>query len=143
MRYGSEVIEPSLRICLVFLSLLEQPRACIQPQDSPFGKHTEHILELQTIPMFMEHVVKLHPQLESFFMNHWTQRVGQLSKIRNRKPRPPYKLGTQPPRDSLNSLVFEALGSTENPTNFVLCSKEINTFKEHLWANKNLMGLNV
>ncbi|KAK7185077.1 uncharacterized protein CC84DRAFT_1164763 [Paraphaeosphaeria sporulosa] len=76
-------------------------------------------------------------------MNHWTQRVGQLSKIRNRKPRPPYKLGTQPPRDSLNSLVFEALGSTENPTNFVLCSKEINTFKEHLWANKNLMGLNV
>ncbi|KAL1600775.1 hypothetical protein SLS60_007163 [Paraconiothyrium brasiliense] len=104
---------------------------------------TEHIIELQSVPMFMEYAIEKNAKLEPFFQNHWTQRVGQISLIRKRSPRPAYRLGTRPPRDSLGSLVFEALGTTHNPTNFVLCSREINMFKEHLWAQKNLMGLDL
>lgn len=36
---------------------------------------------------------------------------------------------------SLNDVIFEALGSTRNVKDFVLCEKGINGFKANLWAD--------
>ncbi|KAJ4330036.1 hypothetical protein N0V87_010354 [Didymella glomerata] len=40
-------------------------------------------------------------------------------------------------RRTINDLVFEALGSSFNRKDFVLCEKEINSYKEKLWSKSS------
>ncbi|KAF2996724.1 hypothetical protein E8E13_005955 [Curvularia kusanoi] len=97
---------------------------------------TEHIIELQTIALFIEYAVKQNPALDGFFKTEWSKKRSDTS-IQNRPGKPSYKLDGQ---DSLMALVFEPFGSLQNPTHFVLCESQINLFKERIWgAEKALM----
>ena len=40
---------------------------------------------------------------------------------------------------TINDLVFQALGSSENRGDFVLCDSKINTFKMRMWKSQNYM----
>ncbi|KAF1971908.1 hypothetical protein BU23DRAFT_569412 [Bimuria novae-zelandiae CBS 107.79] len=75
-----------------------------------------------------------------FSNNTGVREVTQMALIKNRTPRPAYRLGTRPVRDSFGSLIWEALDSTANPTDFVVCQKEINGYKTLLWQHKNPMA---
>ena len=41
---------------------------------------------------------------------------------------------------TINDLVFQALGSSENRGDFVLCDSKINTFKMRMWKSQNYMA---
>jgi hypothetical protein len=88
--------------------------------------------------MFMRYAVGQNPNLQSFFRNKWLPVVA-ASKIPGRQHKPPYT--TPKNRRTFNALIFDALGSTMNPTDFVLCEAEINAMKEHMWGDKDLMQL--
>lgn len=44
------------------------------------------------------------------------------------------------PQKTINDLVFQALGSTENRADFVLCDSEINTYKMRTWKKHRYMN---
>lgn len=85
----------------------------------------------------MQYADQKDPTLGTFFRTHWQR---SLTGISTRRHRPTYKLGTTPLRNTLERLVFEAMGSTANPSDFVLCDDEINNYKKRLWARENLMA---
>jgi hypothetical protein len=88
--------------------------------------------------MFIKYAVGRDPSLVPFFRDRWLQVVA-TSKIPGRKHKPPYSTARN--RRTFNALIFDALGSTMNPTDFVLCEAEINSMKEHLWHNVDPMEL--
>ncbi|KAL1641723.1 hypothetical protein SLS61_009997 [Didymella pomorum] len=96
---------------------------------------TEHIIELQTIAMFMEFAVKQNSALDTFFRSEWSRKLSATS-IAARKGKPSYKLTKQ---DTLMALIFEPMGSISNPTNYVLCEQQINLYKERLWSAKKAL----
>lgn len=81
--------------------------------------------------------------LEAFFRNKFVKTVPGPLTVEKRPNPPTYKLGTDPARDSLMRLVFEAMGSTINPTDFVLCESAINSYKMRVWSLKDPMGVGV
>lgn len=90
--------------------------------------------------MFMLYATKADKTLDAFFRNKFVKPVPGPLTVAKRPNPPPYKLGTDPPRDSLMRLVFEAMGSTINPTDFVLCEAAINSYKMRVWSLKEPMG---
>lgn len=97
--------------------------------DTPSKTH-----QLQTLGLFMLYATKQDPKLDGFFRNTFVK--PSKADIATRPNPPSYKLGTTPVRDSLMSLVFEAMGSTSNPTDFVLCELEVNSCKARIWTYK-------
>ena len=72
----------------------------------------------------------------SFIEDHWTEEFS-VTKVASRKPKPAILMGK---RRTLNDLVFEALGSSYNRADFVLCDKEINSYKERVWSADSPMN---
>jgi hypothetical protein len=93
-------------------------------------------MQLQTIAMFLEYAEKKDSSLLSFFRTKWLAPLNP-SDIKGRPHKPPYPIAKQ---DSLSLLVFEAMGSFKNPTHFVLCESQLNSYKERLWSRKQLMA---
>lgn len=88
----------------------------------------------------MVYATKSDKTLDAFFRNKFVKPVpGPLTVAKLPNP-PPYKLGIDPPRDSLMRLVFEAMGSTANPMDFVLCEAAINSYKMRVWSLKDPMS---
>lgn len=87
----------------------------------------------------MLYATKQDKTLDAFFRNKFVKPVPGPLTISNRPNPPSYKLGTNPARDSLMRLVFEAMGSTINPTDFVLCEAAINSYKMRIWSLKEVM----
>ena len=85
----------------------------------------------------MQYAAQQDQTLSNFFRTHWQV---SLNGVPNRPHRPTYKLGTTPPRNTLERLVFEAMGSTANPTDFVLCDDEINNYKKKAMGPRKPYG---
>lgn len=106
----------------------------------------EHIIELQTVKMFINDVVSNSKVDKNFFLTWWNKNLDyNLFYTRPATPQAPiadWKVpkATAPkvaPPDkwrTLNNLIFNALGSAANCEDFVLCDKKINSMKEKLWA---------
>jgi hypothetical protein len=75
----------------------------------------------------------------TFFLNHWNAKVLE-AQVAKRTHTLPIKTGQ---RQSLNDLVFEALGSSFNRKDFVLFEKKLNSYKERLWSGRDPMASNV
>lgn len=98
---------------------------------------TEHVLELQTVARFIRSAVS--GQLPSgatmtvgtvsvgFFVSTWAT----PNTLRNL---PRVGLGTSP--TNLNDRVFEALGSSSNREDFIICEKQLNAFKGKLFKGQ-------
>lgn len=92
-----------------------------------------HCLQLQSHGMFMVFATGKEKTLDTFFRNKYVKPASGTTTIANRPGKPGYRLGIDPPRDSLMRLVFEAMGSTPNPVDFVLCEQQINSLKARVW----------
>jgi hypothetical protein len=104
---------------------------------------TDFNSQLQTLGMFMVYTTQKNKTLDAFFRNKFVKRFSGPMTVANRPSPPNYKLGTNPARDSLTLLVFEAMGSTNNPSDFVLCESAMNTYKMLIWSLKDPMGVKV
>jgi hypothetical protein len=90
--------------------------------------------------MFMVFATGKDKTLEAFFRNKYVKPTTGTTSIANRPGKPTYTLGTNPPRDSLMRLVFEALGTTPNPNDLVLCEQQINSLKARVWSTSDIMA---
>ncbi|KAF2175365.1 hypothetical protein K469DRAFT_68166 [Zopfia rhizophila CBS 207.26] len=127
------------------------------PSDTT-GWVVEHIIELQTVKMFIESAagtgeISLGSKVDSTFFKDWWNKnldyntfysrpAGQANiPIANWKvPKPGSK--QEDKWRTLNNLVFNSLGSAANRGDFVLCDATINGFKEKIWHGKNPMAEN-
>jgi hypothetical protein len=121
---------------------------------------TEHIVEvdyldrwrdqpdygqLQTVKMFLEYVIdRSPPRLSSvadsaFFQTHWSAKLSK-AQVAKRTHKPLIEMGQS---QSLNDLVFEAPGSSSNRKDFVLFEKQLTSYKERLWSDRDPMASNV
>jgi hypothetical protein len=100
---------------------------------------------LQTIREFIEYAVGVYPKLgkpspvvpDSFFKDEWQKKLDK-KKLDVRRKNPYHKAaGKKFESDldlsTLNHLVFEAVGSNNNPSDFVVCDATINSIKGKLW----------
>ncbi|KAF2678799.1 hypothetical protein K458DRAFT_490904 [Lentithecium fluviatile CBS 122367] len=99
---------------------------------------TEHIIELQTIALFMRSVLKNNAQVQAFFRTHWQSQLDP-NQVRNRAFKPSYYTSTMTPRTTMNDLIFEAIGSNNNLKDFVMCESQINSFKQRMWSSNSPM----
>ncbi|KAG9197455.1 hypothetical protein G6514_001552 [Epicoccum nigrum] len=104
---------------------------------------TEHIIELQTVKLFLESLsgasdaITLSQTVDgSFIQDHWTEKF-TVTKVASRTHKPTITTGK---RQTLNDLVYKALGSSFNRADFVLCDKEINSYKERVWTADSPMN---
>ena len=89
--------------------------------------------------MFIENVVSSNAALGAFFSSHWNQVLTpQVINTRAQKP----SIETNSGINTLNSLVFQAMGSNYNREDFVVCDHEINSYKARIWDQKAPMELN-
>lgn len=82
-------------------------------------------------------LIKLRQSVDSqWFIDHWNAK--HPVEVQSR-PAPPttYPRPNNPKDESINDVVFEALGSKTNAKDFVLCESGINSAKGKLWSNKN------
>lgn len=92
----------------------------------------------------MVEAVSKDPTLEAFFRQHFVKDVPNPQTILSRPNPPTYRSGTtNPSRQSLLNLVFEAMGSTSNPDDFVLCEGSINSYKKEIWSYRAPMAVAV
>jgi hypothetical protein len=98
---------------------------------------------LQTVKLFLEAasgapaaIALSHTVDRSFIEKHWLEQF-TITKMDQRPHKPAISMGK---RRTLNDLVFEALGSSFNRADFVLCEKEINSFKEKVWSGSQPMN---
>ncbi|KAF2711170.1 hypothetical protein K504DRAFT_501096 [Pleomassaria siparia CBS 279.74] len=110
-----------------------------EPHSNPDSKWvTEHIIELQTLKLFLEDVIKdadHGKDLAEFLFNHWNSKLSKTD-VDRRKFKPdiiPLKIKGQ---TSINDLVFHAFGSMTHRKDFVLCEKTINGDKARIWNRK-------
>ncbi|KAF9696463.1 hypothetical protein EKO04_005206 [Ascochyta lentis] len=111
---------------------------------------TEHIVELQSIPRFIEALTETKTdknknpiplkvgKVDSKWFNEWWNKDVQ-GKVDSRLDKfAGYKNSNDATRKdkTLNNLVFEAMGSTRNVNDFLLCEDGINSYKAKLWANE-------
>ncbi|KAJ4984185.1 hypothetical protein SVAN01_10293 [Stagonosporopsis vannaccii] len=97
---------------------------------------TEHIIELQTIMMFINSIIGNDAKKKSFFVDWWNKAL-DATEVADRPNKPSITMGDQV---TLNNLVFEALGSNNNRDDFVLCEEEINGYKARIWNRKAPIG---
>ncbi|KAL5383995.1 hypothetical protein PMIN03_008191 [Paraphaeosphaeria minitans] len=107
---------------------------------------TEHIVELQTVARFLEAItstrnprdprpVRLNGGVSAAWISqHWNRKDPATVQSR---PRPAFNTPSNPADESINDIVFEALGSKNHPEDFVLCEAGINMAKMRLWSNQN------
>ncbi|KAJ4354550.1 uncharacterized protein N0V89_006287 [Didymosphaeria variabile] len=111
------------------------------------GLVTEHLIELQTVKMFIESLVKKTDagKVEgSWFEKWWNEDLSTNAVPVGTRTNKATDLTTGNDlgiQTSINDLVFQALGSMENRADFVLCDSEINTFKMRTWMKHNYMEL--
>ncbi|KAJ4983404.1 Killer toxin subunits alpha/beta 4 [Stagonosporopsis vannaccii] len=86
-----------------------------------------------------EHII----EPRRFFRNKFVKPVPGPLTIANRPNPPSYALGTDPQRDSLMRLFFDAMGSIINPRDLVLCEAAINSYKMRVWSLKEPMSASV
>ena len=80
---------------------------------------------------FQDFAVDKTPSLKKFFEDYWNKELDK-AKVDARKNKPSYpKTGNT--RLTLNLLVFDALGSTQNKDALILCDDQINYFKARVW----------
>ncbi|KAJ4405995.1 hypothetical protein N0V91_004879 [Didymella pomorum] len=92
---------------------------------------TEHIVELQTVKLFLEHAAAKDKALVPFLQTFWKQSLNAQDV--SKRPNQPDKGVGFPLQANLNDLVFQALGSDSNRKDFVLCDKTINAYKARIW----------
>lgn len=80
--------------------------------------------------MFMNFAAAKTPGLDKFFIKFWNKELDQ-SMIAARAKKPTYKSAS--PRKTLNELVFDALGTTNNKDALVICDYNINSDKARVW----------
>jgi hypothetical protein len=81
-------------------------------------------------------LIKLRQSVDSqWFIDHWNAK--HPVEVQSRPGPPTYPPPNNPKDESINDLVFEALGSKTNAKDFVLCESGINSAKGKLWSNKN------
>ncbi|KAL1591735.1 hypothetical protein SLS60_011734 [Paraconiothyrium brasiliense] len=102
---------------------------------------TEHIVELQSIALFIKDVTSKDKSLITFFKKRWHSAL-LPNRVTSRPHKPHYYTQGMTTRDSLNDLVFEALGSNDNLKDFVMCEDSINGFKMRMWKGDAPMALN-
>lgn len=104
----------------------------------------EHIIELQSVKMFIEYCVSKGVPGD-FFAKFWNEDVNNQLFFDSRPYKPAYttqkgnSVSFGAGQRSLNNLVFQALGSSYNRADFVLCESGINGWKESAWALENFM----
>lgn len=95
--------------------------------------------------MFIQHLVSKSGagQVKGSWFEEWWNKKLDDDKVKKRKSKAlEYKSGKElEPQKSINDLVFQALGSTKNRADFVLCDSEINTYKMRTWMQHNYMDL--
>lgn len=91
--------------------------------------------------MFIQEQVK-SSAIEGKWFEEWWNKKLDSTKVQNRKSKAQeYNSRTElPPQKTINDLVFQALGSTENRADFVLCNNEINTYKMRMWLEYRFMA---
>lgn len=68
-----------------------------------------------------------------FFKDFWNKPLD--GTLFNSRAKPQIEQANfKPAGKTLNNLVFQALGSSFNRAEFVLCEKSINSFKERVWS---------
>ena len=81
-------------------------------------------------------LIKLRQSVDSqWFIDHWNAK--HPVEVQSRPGPPTYPPPNNPKDESINDIVFEALGSKTNAKDFVLCESGINSAKGKLWSNKN------
>ncbi|KAH6613040.1 hypothetical protein C7974DRAFT_380748 [Boeremia exigua] len=106
-----------------------------------YGLPSSKSIQLQTVQMFLLAItgrgqVSLSETADGvFFQDYWTKEY-TVTQVSTRTNKPPMEMGK---RKTLNDLVFEALGPSFNRKDFVLCDKEINSYKERIWSKNNPM----
>lgn len=90
----------------------------------------------------MEQQVKSSSTEGEWFQEWWDKELDE-QKVKDRKSKAlEYGSGKElPPQKTINDLVFQALGSTDNSADFVLCNSEINTYKMLMWLEYRFMDL--
>ncbi|KAJ4359596.1 uncharacterized protein N0V89_000151 [Didymosphaeria variabile] len=101
---------------------------------------TEHIVELQSIALFIKDVTSKDKSLVTFFKNRWHKAL-PANTVTSRPHKPHYYTEGMTTRNSLNDLIFEALGSDNNLHDFVMCEDSINSFKMRMWKGEAPMAL--
>ncbi|KAF9735671.1 hypothetical protein PMIN01_07076 [Paraphaeosphaeria minitans] len=102
--------------------------------------------QLQTVARFLEAItstrnprdprpVRLNGGVSAAWISqHWNRKDPATVQSR---PRPAFNTPSNPADESINDIVFEALGSKNHPEDFVLCEAGINMAKMRLWSNQN------
>ncbi|KAF2447208.1 hypothetical protein P171DRAFT_519497 [Karstenula rhodostoma CBS 690.94] len=111
---------------------------------------TEHLIELQTVKMFIETLIEKTgaDKVEgAWFEKWWNEDLSTLTvpgivsvDARPKKATDLHKGTPLGDQTTINDLVFQALGSSENRGDFVLCDSKINTFKMRMWKTYNYMN---
>ncbi|KAJ4375481.1 hypothetical protein N0V86_007012 [Didymella sp. IMI 355093] len=108
----------------------------LKAKPAKYGDYvTEHIVELQTVKIFLKSVAK-DAKIKAFIENGWNTDL-DTTKVANGPNKPSITMGN---RKMLNSLIFEALGSDEHREDFVLCESEINSYKARIWDTVSPMA---
>ncbi|CAI6294056.1 unnamed protein product [Periconia digitata] len=114
--------------------------AIVDPKQSQ-GFVVEHIIELQSVKMFLEklmgggevenkYTIANHIDAQ-WFQNEWNKKLDD-KKVDQRK-----KFDAKlPAQESINDLFFQALGSNQNIDDFVMLESQINEMKKRLWMGK-------
>ncbi|KAF2265585.1 hypothetical protein CC78DRAFT_543121 [Lojkania enalia] len=105
----------------------------------------EHIVELQTVIGFIKAVT--HGELsqavpQGFFQNWWNVELDREAWNKRAKPVSGQQLDKFERTNTLNKLIFQALGSNKNRAEFVLCDQVINGFKQRIWSLSSPMDDN-
>ena len=91
--------------------------------------------------MFIEYCVNAGVP-GSFFSQYWNTEITSQTAWDDRPNKPITGKKAAPFKGSartINNLIFQALGSSYNRDDFVLCQKDINSLKESAWAEDNFM----
>lgn len=95
---------------------------------------------MQTVKSFIQDQVNSDPDEGAWFEEWWNKELDE-QKVKDRTSKGiTYGSGEElPPQKTINDLVFQALGSTDNREDFVLCNNEINTYKMRMWSKHKFM----
>lgn len=104
----------------------------------------EHVVELQTVKNFIQSAtgtstLKLAKTVPGKFFSDWWNKELDQAKYNSRTQPPIEQAVFKSDKRTLNNLIFQALGSSFNRGDFVLCEKSINSFKERVWSGSDPM----
>jgi hypothetical protein len=93
--------------------------------------NTTNKSQLQSVKLFQDYAVSKTAGLDKFFINFWNKDLDRL-EITGRAHKPSYPKGPTE-RKTINQLVFDAFGSTNNKNALILCNDQINAYKARIW----------